>query len=148
MAKTNGRVARSTTSAKLKMAGTIHLALTPTDRATVLAGEELVLDLEGMELHLQIEQGKENKVIEITPWFDMDHALLTIDNSIRIDGAGMASPHGSVPNYMEVDLVESEKRSLGFTVNPGQARALARVLLNYAEAWDAIDKLWIEPARA
>jgi hypothetical protein len=146
MTKENGRKARPTTSAKLKMAGTIHLALTPADLRRVLAGEETALDIEGMELILQIEQGKENKLLEITPWFDLDHSSLSIDNSIRKDG--IEPFRSTVPGYMEVDLVESEKRSLGFTVNPGQARALARVLLNYAEAWDAIDKLWSEPAQA
>jgi len=146
MAKEKGQKARPKTSADLKMAGTIHLALTPADINHITAGEETVLDIEGMELILHIEPAKENKILELMPWFELDDAALVIDNSIHKDNNEPF--YGQMTGYMEIELVESEKRSLGFTVNPGQARAIAEVLLKYAQAWEAFKALRVEPARA
>jgi len=142
----NGRTARPRTSAELKMAGTIHLALTPENIQQIAAGKETVLDLEGMEFIIQIESAKENKVIELAPWFEMDDAIVIIENSIRKNNPEAFG--AQLPGYMEVDLVESEKRSLGFLVNPGQAKTLAQVLLQYVQAWDAVEALRAESVRA
>lgn len=124
MAKTN-----------LGMGGTIRLSLLPEDLDKVKAGQEVCADVEGHELHIQLKAGSKNQILELSPWFDVDHTHVSIDNSVAHDG--------TMPclDYVEIDVKDGGGRSFGFTVSPEQAEALAAVLTNYAQASKAVEAL-------
>lgn len=148
MKKENGQAARPKTSAKMGMMGTVHLELTPENFQKLVSGERTNIDLgHARELYLQVEQGPENRIVALTPWFDPDSTEVTVENSFQKDGE--EDDNYFLAGGIQFTLVESEDSSLGFVVTPAQAKILARSLMNYVQAWEACDALKAgDPARA
>ncbi|MEN6560104.1 MAG: hypothetical protein ABFD52_04940 [Acidobacteriota bacterium] len=148
MNATKGRVAQLNQGASMKIAGSIRLIVKPEHFAELAAGKPASIDLgtpgtgEWSELVLQIEPGPENRIKELTPWFNLDEVPLRIQNSAAIDGPD------DVHDYFKVHLEQDESRNLGFLVNPKQARAIADVLMNYVRICEGINALMAEPAIA
>ena len=146
MAETkNGQKAQPATSAKMWMGGAVRLIVKPELLAELAAGKQVLIDFgtpgtgEWNELQLQLEAGPENKVRELTPWFDLDSSLITVKNSVGTDGAEY------LQDYFAVYLEESENRSLGLTITAKQARALVDMLLAYCQVCESIDALAAAP---
>jgi len=147
MSNKKGRTAQPGNGAKMGIMGNIHLVLTPEDVREILSGKEAIIDLgDHHELCLQIETGPKNRIIELTPWFDPAATEVTVENDFKKDGGDRNSHflYGDIA----FTLVESENSSLGFSVRAEQAKALAKVLLNYAQAWDSCEALKAEQSPA
>lgn len=148
MAKTDGGKARPTKRAGMQIQGAVRLVVKPEIFALLTAGKSAVIEFgtpgmgDGGEFILQVEPGSENKIQELTPWFNLDHAPIKVKNSVALDGRDFIS------DYFCVYLEESEDRNFGFLVNAKQARALAAVLINFAQACESIEALTAAPARA
>ncbi|MEN6560100.1 MAG: hypothetical protein ABFD52_04920 [Acidobacteriota bacterium] len=148
MKKTNGGKVQLKKGAAMWMGGAIRLVLKPDLCADLAAGKQITIDFgtpgtcEWNELDLQVEAGPENKIKELSPWFDLDQSLLEVKNSVITDGPEY------VQDYFAVYLEESENRSMGFTINGKQARALADMLLAYCRVCESIEALETTPTTA
>ena len=148
MAKSNGQKAQPKKSAAMWMGGTIRLVVKPELLADLAAGKKVSIDFgtpgtpEWNELELQVEAGPQNEIKELTPWFDLDHSVLKIQNSAALDGPEY------IQDYFGVYLEENENRRLGFTINGEQGRALADLLLRYALVCESIEALTAPPKAA
>lgn len=137
MAKTKGQAARPRTSAKMKIMGALSLILTQETLRELWSGKSVTIDFDpAFEFYLQLRPGSENRIVELTPWFNPEEAEIVVENSFRTDG--VKSPDEfSLTGGIEFRLTESENSSVGFTVTPDQAKALATQLLEYVHAWEA-----------
>ena len=143
MAKEKGQKTRPKNGAKMGIMGTVHLMLTPEKIRKVLSGEQTTIELgSARELYLQVESGPQDRIIELTPWFDPDSTEITIENDFQKDGGDGNNRY--MRDAIEFTLVESENSSLGFCVTAEQAKALAKALMSYAQAWDACTALGAE----
>ena len=147
MANGNGRKAQPKNGAKMGIMGTIHLELKREHVQELVAGEQVTIDLgHAREFYLHIETGPEDRIVELTPWFDPDSAEVKVENSFQTDGGGGYTY--SLSSAVEFKLTESENSSLGFCVTAEQAKALAKALMSYAQAWDACEALKAEQPHA
>lgn len=141
MTRGKGQTAQPGRSAdKMVIMGGVHLMLTPEKMEKIMSGAETIIELgNARELVLQIEQGSQNRILELTPWFDPSSARVVVQNSVQDDGE---TGYGfELSDHVEFRLKESEGCSLGFSVTPAQARELGAALTAYAEAWNALKAL-------
>lgn len=128
------------------MGGAVRLVVKPELLAGLAAGKKTAIDFgtpgtsEWNELELQLETGPENKIVELTPWFDLDHSSLKVKNNVEIDGPAY------LQDYFAVYLEESPSRRVGLTINGKQARALVNMLLAYCQVCESIEALEAIPA--
>lgn len=142
MANRKGKSASPAKDA-LGMGGTIRLSLKPDLLDKLRKGQPVTLELvEHTELYLQFEEGPENRILELSPWFIADKARVTVDNNLTQDGAT------SLSDSIEIIVRAAEDQSFGFSVTPAQAEALASVLTRYVQAHSSVEALVSEQPSA
>lgn len=138
----SGRAAQPKTSAKMAMFGELHLMLTPEHIRRALEGRAQVYFGEAKECVLRIEQGPQDRIVKMSPWFDAAETRVVIGNSFQTDGVEEDGRH--LYDYTYFILKESKESEMAFSVTPAQARILAAALADYANAWDALEALGAE----
>ncbi len=150
MAKDNGQKARPGASIGMEIDGDLRFVTSAEKIRDLAEGKTVRFIWPGKGgLNLQIEAGPADKILQSRVWFTAEDVVVSIDNNIHEDNRNGGDSSIFLPDYLAVTLRESEKSDIGINVTPDQAKALAAVLMRYAQAWEAAEALRDErPARA
>jgi len=140
--KMNGQAALKV---PFRIGGTIRVA-GPEFRDKVGRGEQVMIDEDEsyVEFYVQVENSDKEKVLEVDPWFSMDHA----DVEISVKDTKNSSPQDDVLN---ISFKGAAGRELSMVINSAQSRALLEILSNYLRAvdsWEALKKVYPVSASA